>query len=139
MANPMPFLLVIEALKNKAPMMTTNKGVIALKTPVSEELSCVWAFANKKAGIKLPINPTIIRFFTCLLLRFFNRGKESGNRTIPAATIRNAPTSPGEKISRPLLIKIKELPQIKASTIRNPHAFKAPSAWISLVIFGPVG
>lgn len=60
--NPKAFLLVILDLKNKAPIITTNKGVNAFKTPVKELLSLVWAVGNRNAGIKLPKSPIKIRF-----------------------------------------------------------------------------
>jgi hypothetical protein len=132
--SPIAFLLVILELKNNAPIITTKSGVMALKTPVRELLSCVCALANKNAGIKLPTKPTIMRFLTCRLFRPFNLGNESGNKTIPANTILKAPTSPGEYTSRPLFIKIKELPQTKAKMIRKPHALRALSDCMSLSI-----
>ncbi len=44
------------------------------------------------------------------------RGSDKGRSKLAAATIRYAPTSPGENTSNPRLIKMKELPQIKVST-----------------------
>ena len=63
--------------------------------------------------------PAINRFFTCVLLSCRRRGRDKGSSMLAAATMRYAPTSPGEKTSNPLLIRIKELPQIKVSTTKR--------------------
>ena len=86
--RPIPFLLVMEVLKNKAPTRTTKSGVSAFNTPVSELLSCVCAIGNRKAGIKLPNQPVTSKFFTCVLLSCLILGRDNGSSKLAAATIR---------------------------------------------------
>ena len=86
---------------------------------------------KRKAGIKLPNKPVISKFFTCVLLSCLMRGRDKGRSTLAAATIRYAPTSPGENTSNHLLIKIKELPQINVSTTNRIQFLREFSEFVS--------
>ena len=123
MSKPSALRREIKDPKSQAPIRTTISGVRAFSTPVSELGNCVWALAKRKEGMKLPTNPMIIRYLTCFRFRVLSSGMASGSSTSPAATMRNAPTSPGEKTSRDFLIRINELPQISDSRINNNQLF----------------
>jgi len=87
-------------------------GVKELSTPVSPLSRPVSAIANKKAGNKLAVSPTIKRNLYCFKFMDFNLGRAIGANTIKAKIILSAPTCPAEKPIRAFLINIKELPQI---------------------------
>lgn len=96
-----------------------NMGVRAFNTPVTELSNCVCAVAKRKEGIRLPTKPTEIRYFHSSFLTLFNLFNAMGNKKREAATIRRDPTSPELKVTKPLFIKINELPQIRESTINK--------------------
>lgn len=106
-------------------MSIVNNGVRALSIPATELGRLVWAFANKKAGIKLPTKPTDKSNIQCFLLMPFNRLSANGSRNIEAESILIAPTWPAEYIINPFLISINELPHTNARISSKPQAIKS--------------
>ena len=99
-----------------------NKGVREFRIPAKELSMPVCAFAKRNAGKPLPINPTSTRYFHSLNFSFLILVIAKGLRTRKVIEILNAPTSALEKVSNPRLIKIKELPQIRARPARMLQA-----------------
>jgi hypothetical protein len=89
--------------------------------PANELLTSVCASANKNAGIKFPINPTISKDRIYLRLNFFSLTASNGNSTNEATNIRMAPTCITENDSKPFFIKMKDAPQTKAKKIKSAH------------------
>lgn len=121
---PIILCLLTLVLKNKKPMMIVNKGVSAFRTPVKELAKPVSALANKNAGIRLPIAPVMSNSFNCLADNLRNLGNAMGINTNPAQVILMAPTSSGEKTTKPRLISRKE----------NPHTIERDMSIIHAVV-----
>lgn len=119
--KPMPVLKAMFCLKNNKPTSSTNRGVKALRIPVSALVSWVSAIAKRKAGKKFPRSPHKNNSFQCRLLMLPSLGMAIGNRKRQAAITRIAPTSPPENTTNPFLIKIKELPHTNESPIKSAH------------------
>src|SRR5690554_1148261 len=112
--------------------MRVASGVKVFNTPVTPLGNLVCAKANKKAGIKLPTKPTQISlrmWWRCTVLK---RCVKKGSSTKPAEAIRIAASWSGLKPSKPFLIKINELPQIRASNNNNNHAFSGGASFCSV-------
>jgi hypothetical protein len=95
-------------------MIMVNRGVSEFRMPASELSIPVCAFAKRNAGNPLPIKPTSERYFHSLHFIFLILDIANGAKTRNVMEILNAPTSALEKNSNPLLIRIKEVPHIKA-------------------------
>lgn len=99
-------------------IIIVNNGVKAFNMPVKLLLICVSAFVNKKAGIKLPktpINTKPGKYFLNSILECF---RSKGDKNKKAIEMRMAATSSLGKQTKPLFIKIKELPQVSDSAIK---------------------
>ena len=109
-------------------------GVSEFSIPAKELFMCVSAIANKIAGARLEIIPRVKSCFQFSLNngpRFFIAME---NKTILAKTILNVPTWTGEYARSPFLIRIKELPQIKARKIKIIMGKKVLFFILSIII-----
>ena len=95
-------------------MITTKMGVMALITPVIELSNFVCAMAKRKAGKKLPFIPKIKSTGNFALGSLGKLLIATGAKDKKAIVILSAPSSPGENTKRLFLIKINEVPQIRA-------------------------
>src|SRR5574343_1189139 len=116
----------------KKPIRIVKIGVKLLSMPAKPEDKPVSAYVNKKAGKKLPLNPTVPRSKNCLKVLIFRIARSAnGKSTHPAISMRSAPTCLSEKIAEPssanipFFIKINELPQTAASPASINHAFNS--------------
>ena len=85
-----------DILKNKTPNIKVNNGVNELNTPAIELLISVWAKENKKAGMKLPVNPTIARYLNFDQSICRNRIRKKGRKVREEIEIRRQATCGGE-------------------------------------------
>ena len=116
---PANFQAVGLILKNNVPIITAQRGVSELSIPVKELSNLVSAKQNRKAGMKLPINPdnnTSPILFVGICLKAL---KAKGIKTIPALNILNAATSYGLSCSMPIFISRNELPHINDKMVNN--------------------
>ncbi len=97
--------------------MRANNGVVAFSMPARELLTRVCANENKNAGIKFPINATIIN--GTMLLRFilFSNRSPNGSVINEANDILMAATCTGVNTISPFFMRMKEAPQINPSRI----------------------
>lgn len=72
----------------------------------------------------MPIKPETNSLNESPFFSSFNRGNASGKRNIEAAVTRNAPTTSAGKYLRPCFMRIKEVPQMRESTINKKIAVK---------------
>src|SRR6056297_903544 len=98
-------------------MNKVNIGVSELSIPAMELSMRVWAFVNKNAGMKLPINPAISKLFRSLRLSCLMCRSDKGSNANEALTMRMAAACGLVKLLRPIFIKMNELPHTKASKI----------------------
>ncbi|GGD22607.1 hypothetical protein GCM10011368_25830 [Hyunsoonleella pacifica] len=98
-------------------MMVFN-GTSEFKIEAMELSISVSAKANRKAGKKVPKSPVKITHFHSFNFIDFTRLNPKMNRKNEVKIIRIAPNCTGVKPNSPFFIKIKELPQIMASTIK---------------------
>ena len=101
-------------LKKSMPVMSVNNGVSELRIPARELSIPRCAAAKRKAGARLPTMPTTKSKNHCRELNLFTLRMANGKRKSHVITILRAPTSLLVKVSSPLFIKIKELPQVRA-------------------------
>ena len=107
-------MLDIRALKKKKPNNKVKTGVNEFKIPTKELSNEVCAFVNKKAGIPLPITPDTNKGKIYFFFSFLNAGYINGVNDKNAINSLRAATCISEYSSKPLFIKINELPQIRA-------------------------
>jgi len=106
-------------LKNIYPIIKVNIGTREFSIPANELSIFVCALANKKAGIRLPIIPTIIIGPIIGLLILGISLMVNGSSVIHAIIILNRAISWELKKTKDFFIRIKELPQIKARETRH--------------------
>ena len=109
-------------------MTSENTGVKLFSIPANPEEMPVSAYVKRKAGKKLPQNPTTasgMRFFRCFSRLIF--GKARGSKTSDAINMRNAPTCVSLKMEDPsaanipFFINMNELPQVSARRSKIPQ------------------
>ena len=103
-------------------MIMVKRGESVFNIPATELSILVCAVANKKAGIKIPINPEASSLYESPGLISLNFIRPTGKRNRNAAVTRNAPNSFGSKTLRPCLIRMNDVPQIRASSRSKPSA-----------------
>ena len=96
-------------------------GVNELRIDAIELSISVMAKANKNAGIKVPKKPESAIHFHSVLEIFLKVENPTKRIITPEIKIRKAPNCIGVKPIKAFFIKIKELPQIMESTIKNVH------------------
>jgi hypothetical protein len=104
------------APKRIMPKVSVNKGDNEFKIPAIVLLNCVCAEENKKAGIALPVEPTINNHFHFDQSIRFQFQITTGAKAKAEIEIRKDATWSGEKATNAFLIRINELPH----TILNP-------------------
>ena len=116
MATPKIWVGLKVILKNKIPKMRVLRGVKELIIELTVLEMCCCAIANKNAGINEPTIAVKVIYFHLeagITYKFLN---PIINKNVAAKTIRSAPTCMGESPKSPFLIRINELPQIRAKT-----------------------
>ena len=136
--TPTAFVQKKGVLKNRMPNARVKSGVRELKTPVMELLIWVCAKENKKAGKKLPANPTTAKYFHFVQSIFLKRKMKIGKKARAEILIRNEATCSGLKASNPFFIKTYELPQTSPRNSNNNQAFR-PGALVKFVVDGCKG
>ena len=102
-------------------MIIVNNGEREFNMPAIKLGTVVCAIENKNAGIPFPKRPVAkINFHWCFSTLDTWR-ITNGSRQKNAADKRMLATCDGVKSSRPLFIRIKELPQMSASKIISDH------------------
>lgn len=89
-------------------------GVKLFITPATELSIFVWAKENKKEGIKIPTIPDSISLPKSDFDNPRNLVTAKGNTKNAAEATRSDPTSSAENTTNPFLIRIKDVPQMRA-------------------------
>lgn len=96
-------------------------GESAFRIPVRELSRFVSAKANSTDGIRFPTIPVKKMTFHLPFGTFFRFLTAAGRRNKNAKVILIVPTCNAEKTTRPFLIRMYELPHIKASVTSRIH------------------
>ena len=113
--------------KNAAPANRVNKGVKLLSMPLSALSICVCPAANRKAGMPLPTTPVPSKgsqyFFSKAACRKSKGLNASHAMPKRAKAICQWSSTGRPSWKRPRFIRMKELPQIRASVHNSAHFF----------------
>ena len=119
--TPKTWLLLKFKPKTITPKIKVFKGVKELRMALIELSIWVSAIEKRKAGIKVPNKEVIAIYFHFPWGIFGKVLKPIAKRKIAAKIIRNEPNWNGFNPSNPFFIRMKELPQMSASTISKTH------------------
>jgi hypothetical protein len=108
-------------LKKSTAMISVKIGVAEFNIPARELETWVCAFVKRKAGMPLPIMPTMIRYIRFSFETLFRRIMITGSRITNEKNILKAATWLLLKELRPFFISMKEVPQIIEMKIKSVH------------------
>ena len=117
-STPTNWTLLNTTPKNNEATISAFNEVKEFSIEATELSMPVIAKAKKNAGNNVPNKELTTMYFHCCFWIFFKLLKPINSINIPAINVLKAPNWTGVKPINDFLIRIKELPQIIAKTIR---------------------